>query len=143
MTQGRQCEGTKLRGLRRKIQRLRRQDILTIHADKDVKKHTIVKTKAHNCKRSPPAKDGPEIGQKSPGPTGLGGPAQPIFVVVRAPFGLGLLRDINSLAAKIRRHPSTGTRRNLVESDDGRRESLKLSRRWPRPTLAAMAALHS
>jgi hypothetical protein len=59
-----------------------------------------------------------------------------------APFGLGLLRGINSLAAKIQRHPSTGTRRNLGESDDRRRESSKLSRRWPRPTLATMAALH-
>jgi hypothetical protein len=39
-------------------------------------------------------------------------------------------------------HPSTGTRRNLGESDDDRRESSKSSRRWPRPTLAAMAALH-
>jgi hypothetical protein len=57
-------------------------------------------------------------------------------------FGLGLLRVINSLGAKIRRHPSTGTRKNLGESDDGRRESSKLSKRWPSPTLAAMAALH-
>jgi hypothetical protein len=48
-----------------------------------------MKTKAHNCKRSPPAKDGPGIGQKAPGPAGLGGPARPIFVAVRAPFGLG------------------------------------------------------
>jgi hypothetical protein len=39
-------------------------------------------------------------------------------------------------------HPSTGTWRNLGESDDDRRESSKLFRRWPRPTLAAMAALH-
>jgi hypothetical protein len=38
-------------------------------------------------------------------------------------------------------NPSTGTRRNLGESDDDRRESSKSSRRWPRPTLAAMAAL--
>jgi hypothetical protein len=35
-------------------------------------------------------------------------------------FGLGLLRVINSLGAKIWRHPSTGTRRNLGESDEGR-----------------------
>jgi hypothetical protein len=28
------------------------------------------------------------------------------------------------------------------KSDDGRRESSKLSRRWPRPTLSAMATLH-
>jgi hypothetical protein len=40
-------------------------------------------------------------------------------------------------------HPSTGTRRNQGDSDDGRRESSKSSRRWPRPNLAAMAALHS
>jgi hypothetical protein len=38
MTQGPQCEGTKLQGLGRKIQRLGRQDLLTIHADKDVKR---------------------------------------------------------------------------------------------------------
>jgi hypothetical protein len=106
------------------------------------KGHTIEKTEAHNCKRSPPVKDGPKMGQKSPGPAGPGGLARPFFVVVRAPFGLGLLRGINSLAAKIQRHPSTGTRRNLGESDDGRRESSKLSRRWPRPTLDAIAALH-
>jgi hypothetical protein len=104
---------------------------------KTSKGHTIEKTEAHNCKRSPPAKDGIETGQKAPGPADPGGPARPIFVAVRAPFGLGLLRGINSLAAKIRRHPSTGTQRNLGESDDGRRESSKLS-----PTLAAMAALH-
>jgi hypothetical protein len=37
-------------------------------------------------------------------------------------FGLGLLRVINSLRAKIRLHPSRGTRRNLGESDEGRRQ---------------------
>jgi hypothetical protein len=121
MTQGPQCEGAKLRGLRRKIQRLGRQDLLTIHAEKTSKGYPIVKTKAHTCKRSPPAKDGPETGQKAHGPAGPCGPAQPILVEVRAPFGLGLLRGINSLAAKIRQHPSTGTRRNLGESDEGRR----------------------
>jgi hypothetical protein len=78
----------------------------------------------------------------------LGWPAQadrpgPFLWQFEPPFGLGFLRDISSLAAKIRRHPSTGTRRNLGVSDDGCRESSKLSRRWPRPTLAAMAALHS
>jgi hypothetical protein len=30
-------------------------------------------------------------------------------------------------------HPSIGTRRNLGDSNDGRRESSKSSRRWPRP----------
>jgi hypothetical protein len=35
------------------------------------------------------------------------------------PFELGLLQGINSLAAKIQRHPSTGTWRNLGEGDDG------------------------
>jgi hypothetical protein len=76
------------------------------------------------------------------GPAGPCALAQPIFMAVQDPFGLGLLRGINSLAAKIGWHPSTGTQRNLGESDDDHRESLKLSRRWPRPTLAAMAALH-
>jgi hypothetical protein len=102
---------------------------------KTSKGHTIEKTEAHNCKRSPPAKDGIETGQKAPGPADPGGPARPIFVAVRAPFGLGLLRGINSLAAKIRRHPSTGTQRNLGESDDGRRKSSKSSRKGGVPEL--------
>jgi hypothetical protein len=38
MTQGPQCEGAKLPGLRQKIQRLGKQDPLTIHADKGVKR---------------------------------------------------------------------------------------------------------
>jgi hypothetical protein len=36
-------------------------------------------------------------------------------------FGLGFLRVINSLGAKIRRHPSRRTRQNLGESDEGKR----------------------
>jgi hypothetical protein len=56
--------------------------------------------------------------------------ADPFLWRFEPPFGLGLLRGINSLAAKIRRRPSTGTRQNLGERDDRRRESLKLSRRW-------------
>jgi hypothetical protein len=143
MIQGPHCEGTKLQGLRRKIQRLGRQDILTVHADKDIKRphnredrSSILQEKAV---RERWARNGP----KSPwaGRPRRTGPAHFLWRF-EPPFGLGLLRGINSLAAKIRWHPATGTQRNLGESDDSRRESSKLSRRWPRPTLASMAALH-
>jgi hypothetical protein len=144
LTQGPQYEGTKLRGLRRKIQRLRWQDILTIYADKDVKRphnredrnsQFQEKLACERWARNRPKKT-------------LGRPAQadwlsPFLWRFGLHFGLWLLRVINSLGAKIRWHPSTGTRRNLGESDDGRRESSKSSRRWPKPTLAAMAALYS
>jgi hypothetical protein len=84
------------------------------------KGHTIEKTEAHNFKRRPPAKDGPKMGQKAPGPAG------PFLWRFEPPFGLGLLRGINSDAAKIRRHPSRGTRRNLGETDEGRRRSSRV-----------------
>jgi hypothetical protein len=77
-----------------------------------------------------------------PGPSGLGRPAQPTPGPVRAPFCPRCL-SIYCLCLRCRHiHPSTGTRRNLGGSDDGRRKSSKSSRRWTRPALAAMAALH-
>jgi hypothetical protein len=122
MIQGPQCEGTKLRGLTRKIQRLGLQDILTIHVDKDVKRPHNREDKLTIAREARPRKMGQKRAKKP-----LGCPAQadrpsPFLWRFEPPFGLGLLRGINSLAAKIRRHPSTGTRRNLGESDAGRRQ---------------------
>jgi hypothetical protein len=84
------------------------------------KGHTIEKTKLTIAREARPQKMGLKQAQMT-----LGWPAQadrPSLFLRRlgTPFGLGFLRVINSLRAKIRRHPSIGTRRNLGESDDGR-----------------------
>jgi hypothetical protein len=86
MTQGPQCEGTKLRGLRQKIQRLGRQDILTIHVDKDVKRPHNREDRSSQLLEKPARERWVRNGPKNPGPVGPGGPARPIFVAVQAPL---------------------------------------------------------
>jgi hypothetical protein len=66
MTQGPQCEGTKLRELRRKIQRLGRQDILTIHTDKDVKRPHNREDKSSQLQEKPARERWALNGPKSP-----------------------------------------------------------------------------
>jgi hypothetical protein len=135
LTQGPQCEGTKLWGLGRKIQRLGRQGILTIHADKDVKRPQNREDKLTIAREARPRKMGPKWAKNPLGRPPLVDRPNPFSWRFEPPFGLGLLRGINSLAAKIRRHPSTGTQRNLGESDDGRRKSSKSSRKGGVPEL--------
>jgi hypothetical protein len=65
---------------------LGRQDILTIHADKDVKRPHNREDRSSQLQEKTARENGPEMGQKSPVPADLGGPARPIFVVVRAPL---------------------------------------------------------
>jgi hypothetical protein len=64
---------------------------------------------------------GPKWAKRPLGRTAQADWPDPFLWRFEPPFGLGLLRGINSLTTKIRRHPSTGTRRNLGESDGGRR----------------------
>jgi hypothetical protein len=66
MTQGPQCEGTKLRGLRRKIQRLGRQDILTIHVDKDVKRPHNREDRSSQLQEKPARERWAQNGPKGP-----------------------------------------------------------------------------
>ena len=86
------------------------------------------------------AKDETEAGSKEGRPTGLGLPRQ-----FGLPFDRWLPRLINSshliqLEASIHQEldENLGSR---PEGDNGRRKSSKLSRRWVRPTLAAVASL--
>jgi hypothetical protein len=103
------------------------------------KAHMQVHTNRESCEKQPGRKPGPKWAWASrPGPTG---PAHS-RTGSRPPFVLGACLFIGSTSAGRHIHPSTGTRRNLGESGDGHRESSKSSRRWPRPTLAAMATLH-
>jgi hypothetical protein len=66
MTQGPQCEGKKLRRLRRKIQRLGRQDNLTIHVDKDVKSPHNREAKSSQLQEKPTRERWARNGPKSP-----------------------------------------------------------------------------
>jgi hypothetical protein len=85
MTQGPQCEGTKLRGLRRKIQRLGRQDLLTIHADKGIKSPHNREEKSSQLQEKPARERWARIEPKSPwvsrpmrtGPTHFRGSSSP------------------------------------------------------------------
>jgi hypothetical protein len=66
MTQGPQREGTKLRGLRQKIQRLGQQDLLTIHVDKDVKRPHNREDKSSQLQEKPAHERWARNGPKSP-----------------------------------------------------------------------------
>jgi hypothetical protein len=103
------------------------------------KAHMQVHTNKGSHEKQPRRKPGPKWAWAGrPGPIGPAhsGPNS------RPPFALGSCLFIASASAGRHIHPSIGTRRNLGEGDDGRRESSKSSRRWPRPTLATMADLH-
>jgi hypothetical protein len=106
------------------------------------KAHMQVHTNKGSREKQPGRKPGPNRAEM-----GLGRPAwadrpNPLRARFAPPFCPRCL-SIYCLCLRRPPHPSiTGTQQNLGESDDGRRESSKSSRRWPRSTLAAKAALH-
>jgi hypothetical protein len=106
------------------------------------KAHMQVHTNRGSREKQPGRKSGPNWAEM-----GLGRPAwadrpSPLRARFAIPFCPRCL-SINCLC--LRRPPHPSIHKNSAkprESEDGRRKSLKSSRRWPRPTLAAMATLH-
>lgn len=86
---------------------------------------------------------GPRLAKKSQASRPIYRPmCQPPHLAL--PFDLHPLRTISTSYTRRHAHPSTRTWRNLgqtQEGDDGRRNSSELSKRWLRPSLAAMASL--
>jgi hypothetical protein len=110
------------------------------------KAHMQVHTNKGSREKQPRRKPGPNRAEM-----GLGRPAwadrpSPLRARFASPFCPRCL-SIYCLCLRQPPHPSihqraADTKEKHPEEVAGRRESSKSSRRWPRPTLAAMAALH-
>jgi hypothetical protein len=143
INQGPRCEGTKIRGPKQKMRKLARQGALSKKVEKTTSRVHMQKGASQQLTEK---RRGAYRGRNGSGPVGLGQPTWPISGPVHDAIWHRCF-SINCLCLRRPPHPSihqrvAKTKEKDQEAHDGHRESSRLSRRWPRPTLAAMAALH-
>jgi hypothetical protein len=104
--QGPKHEAGKLQGPGQKMLKLARQGALSKPWRRQRQGPTCIREQVNNWPKSAGERTGAEPGRKGPRPVGLGRPAQPVFVPVRAPpFALGACLFIASASAGRHIHP--------------------------------------